>query len=369
MTERDQTEASGPVPEAAAEAAATAGAESRRAPRRLIYGLAALSIFLAGLAAWPIAAPYISPSGRVPPAELGALAARLKALEARPAPAAPDLAPLTQGLADEAAARAKAVDALAARLSALEGDVKTLPRGDEAPGGDFETLAKRLKAVEGNLAETALDAAELERAATAGRTAEAAVKALEARLAALEKGLGDSREARRRQGMVLALGQLALAVEAGRPYADELARFAGLAGDHPGIEAARQALAAEAARGVPTLAELRRRFQSLPADIVRAGAEPAAEGWLGRAAARLKALVTVRRVGEVAGEATDAIVARAEVRLAEGDLKAALAEIKALKGAAAETAAGWRRAAEARLAAEAALSALQARAVALVGQG
>ena len=67
----------------------------------------------------------------------------------------------------------------------------------------------------------------------------------------------------------------------------------------------------------------------------------------------LSNLVTIRRApGMVAGDDPDAILARAEFNLQAGDLTAAVAEMQALDGAAAETATGWVADAEARLAAE-----------------
>jgi hypothetical protein len=71
-------------------------------------------------------------------------------------------------------------------------------------------------------------------------------------------------------------------------------------------------------------------------------------------------LVTVRSVGaDAEGSDADARVARAEARLADGDLAGAVAEIEGLEGPAAEAAAGWLERARARLAAEQALASLQ----------
>ena len=62
-------------------------------------------------------------------------------------------------------------------------------------------------------------------------------------------------------------------------------------------------------------------------------------------------------------------VARAEVRLSQGDLAAAVTELEGLKGPAAATAGPWLADARARLAVDQVLSALQAAAVTRLGAG
>jgi hypothetical protein len=80
-------------------------------------------------------------------------------------------------------------------------------------------------------------------------------------------------------------------------------------------------------------------------------------------------LVTVRPVGaDVAGESAAARVARAEAALAEGDLARAVAELEPLEGAADGAAASWLAQAHERLAAQAALAALQDRATRLLSE-
>ena len=76
-------------------------------------------------------------------------------------------------------------------------------------------------------------------------------------------------------------------------------------------------------------------------------------------------MVTIRRVGEGAeqGEGALAVIARAESRLAAGDLAAASAALDGLDGAPAKSFDGWRKAAAARAAADAAIARLSRRAV------
>ena len=76
-------------------------------------------------------------------------------------------------------------------------------------------------------------------------------------------------------------------------------------------------------------------------------------------------MVTVRRVGEGAeeGEGALAAIARAENRLAAGDLAAAAAALEGLEGAPASVFGEWRAAAKARAAADVAIARLSRRAV------
>lgn len=353
--------------------------ESRNASLNLVRGLVVLVVFLAGLALWPIAARYLpaSWSGRGGlesrlDARLAPLDARIARLEAKLAKLAGresvDLAPLRDALAAERKARGDGLARLQRRLDDLDKRLQALPAEASPSAEALTALDARMEGVEGELATLRGRVEETGHLAAAIGTANDQLGALEARLSALERKAAEAGASGRRYGLVLAVGQLAAAVDAGRAFRDALDRLSGLGGDDAEIAAALAALAPHADRGVATLAALRRRFQPLAGAIVRAGAAPAADGWLAQAARRLESLVTVRRTGEVAGTATDAVVARAEVRLQEGDLAGALAELKGLDGAAADAAASWRQAAQARLDAEAAVKRLQARAIAMLGQ-
>ena len=128
-----------------------------------------------------------------------------------------------------------------------------------------------------------------------------------------------------------------------------------------------EALRPAAASGVPTLAALRSSFDAVANQIVHAAQAPEGDGLLEQAAGNLMSLVTVRPVGaDVEGDSAVARVARAEAALEDGDLAAAVAELEALDGAAAEAAAPWLAEARPRLAAEAALHTLQERATLLL---
>ena len=71
-------------------------------------------------------------------------------------------------------------------------------------------------------------------------------------------------------------------------------------------------------------------------------------------------LITFRRVGNLKGDSPDALIARAEIRVAEGNLDAALAEIAALPPKGRSELADWSKSARQRLRIERAIHALRA---------
>ena len=91
-------------------------------------------------------------------------------------------------------------------------------------------------------------------------------------------------------------------------------------------------------------------------------------GWVGQTLDRVGSLVTVRRTGDISGQSPEAVVARAEVRLQEGDLAGAVAEMTALEGQMPANDA-WLVRARLRLTAERALDALNAGLAAIGGAG
>lgn len=158
-----------------------------------------------------------------------------------------------------------------------------------------------------------------------------------------------------RAALVLAVGRLRDAARAGRPFPgawEAVTRLGVDASAHP-------AIAEAAAKGVPSVEELAARFPGVANDTLTADLTGEDDSWVGGAMRRLGSLVSVRRTGEIEGDSIEARVARAEQRVASGDLEAALAELEGLQGEAAQAVADWRGAAERRLALDKAVTALQ----------
>ncbi len=182
------------------------------------------------------------------------------------------------------------------------------------------------------------------------------VDEMEARLATLEAKKDDP-DAAARAALGLALANLARAAETKSPFRSELDAVASFLPNEPELTS----LDAAAAAGVATRANLKERFPALVPSVFEAERRARGDGLWARFLANARSLVTVRRTGEIAGEDTEAVIARMEERLKADDLAGAVAEGKALKGAAAEAAKPWLAEASARVETETLLRTLSAR--------
>jgi uroporphyrinogen-III synthase len=300
---------------------------------------------------------------------------------------APDLTPLTK------------------RLDALEQEIATLRAAGQqqaptTPGPDLSALSEKVAALEAKLAAlptqpasdaqppangAAADTAAIDKLSQENAALRSDVAALKAQLAAIDQALTARGQDAGGVAFALAVGNLGGALTTARPFAAELTALTELAGKDPALAAQVKAvtapLAARAAVGVPTLVELQSRFPAAARAIVDA-AKPAPAavensesqswyerplGWLSSAGQWLSSQVSVRPVGEVAGDDPGARVARAEVRLSENNLAAAVKELEGLSGSAAAAAGAWLGDARARLAVDQVVSALQAAAVTRLG--
>lgn len=253
----------------------------------------------------PLPAPSVDPAIATAKAEadqnaalLRQLSQRLAALEARPAPAAPDLGPVEQQLG----ALAKTTADLTQHVAALD------KAAQQQPATDPKNTA-----------------------------------------------------------LALVLLQIRAAVDTGRPFDVEYQALVALSHDHPDIAAAAQPLAEPAASGVASRAVLAERLRQLAPQIATARPPPKAT-WKSQIVARLRALVTIRRIDDGEGQTpAEAAVETAQHDLASGDLAGAVAALSALSGPNAAAAEPWLKMAKARLAVEAALRQTEAALTAMLG--
>jgi hypothetical protein len=117
------------------------------------------------------------------------------------------------------------------------------------------------------------------------------------------------------------------------------------------------------------VSELEARFPGTVRAVLNAERAASDDSLWQRFYSNARKLVTVRRTGEVAGEDTDAVLARMEERVKRGDLAAALVQAKELKGAAAEAAKPWIDDAQARVTVDTQLAALTADVTKRLAQG
>jgi hypothetical protein len=329
------------------------------APARSALWLAALlALVIAGVLLSPFWAPAVAPllpwggEPEVSAKDWAALAARLDAIEKRPAPQIPDFGPI-----------ASAESALARRVDQLEAARNASQETEAAVAANrkgLQQLEERLGAIETQSASRAAgeDAQRQKLQQEVAKLGTVAAN-LDDRSSAIERQLQAQGGAERTDAALLvALLQMREAVEQARPFPAEYAAFIALAHDQPDLVAAAEPLAHAAQDGVPGRLALSRRLSEL-AGRIASPAPPSAAGWGAQALARLRALVTIRRVDGASPNGLEAAVSDAERALARGDLGDAVAELDRLTSANAEAAAPWLQMARQRLVVETALAHLQ----------
>jgi len=265
-----------------------------------------------------------------PPPPDPALASRLAAMEAATKSLNDSLAALTRRNDDAAAA---AQNALAqAKAASTAADAAKSAAQTSVARGDLDALTARIAALESTI-KTLAD--ELKH----------------------ETATADDRAAR----LAVAAEALRAAVERGAPYQAELAAVKSL-GAEPSATAPLEAFAAA---GVPAARALAHELASLiPA--LRQAAEPASSdsSFLSRLESNAQRLVRITPVDAPPGDEPASVVTRINVDAAHADIAAALADIAKLPDAAKPLAAAWVEKAQARNAAIAASRKLAADALA-----
>ena len=277
--------------------------------------------------------------------QLAALDGRLATIEAQPAAAS---LPENLATADD--------------LRRVEGEIAALSGGADATAN----LAAELKDLDARLAALGDNAIAGAEAATATATAlgglSGEVAAIEASLEEIRAAIDDLKARNADQDALLwsAVGALRDAMRYAGPFSEQLADVSRLAGERAEFLEALAELKPLADSGVASLGELQRAFPAAAREIVAAGYGDGDDGVLGDVLNRVSQIVTVRPVGDVDKDdkSPGAIVARAEGLLDQGDLAAALEELKGLPEGAGKAADTWSQRAQQRIAADAAITRL-----------
>jgi hypothetical protein len=249
---------------------------------------------------------------------LGALGRRVDQLESA---AKPDLGPIRAGMQQ-----------VEQRLAAIETQSASRIASETAASKDMQQELSRLGKVEGDLADR--------------------VAALEREAQSQEKP-----ELRADGMMALLLGQMREAIEQARPFPAEFGAFIKLARGSD-LAAGAQPLAEPARNGVASRAVLVKGLAELAGRM--AASDPAVKSdWREQTLARLRGLVTIRRIDDSSHTGSNGAVGAAQAALARGDLAGAVAALEPLTGADAEAARPWLLMARELLAAETALDHVQ----------
>jgi hypothetical protein len=233
----------------------------------------------------------------------------------------------------------EALNALNAKIAEIESRIASIgPGADGASSQDIAALGERIAAAEA-LAKSATDA---------GSAVDSRIGALEQSISALSTKV-DAQAGQPKIALAIAASALKAAIERGSPFQPEIATFAAIAPDAPGLADLR----AYAENGVATRADLVAETEAAAqAMIAAANPPPANAGFFERLLSSAESLVSVRPIGAVEGAGVPETVARMEVALQAGDLAKAAAEFETLPEAAKAAGAPFAERIKARLAAE-----------------
>ena len=253
---------------------------------------------------------------------------------------------LNEAAAGDGTADPAAVAAIDDRFAALETTIAEL--GDGSAGADPAVTEglDEMRAAQSGL-QTAVSELQSQTSAQ--------MSELTARIDAIEQGQSDLAarldEPDRQIDLARAIAGAGLksAIDRGGSFMTELEAFASVAPDDPAVPELRDL----AASGVPSRSRLIEQFPEA-ANAAIAAAEPVdpEAGLVDRLMSSAMSVVKVRQVGDVEGDSAEAITARAEARLMDGDLDAALAEWNQLPEASRAAASGFGEALTARARAE-----------------
>ena len=162
---------------------------------------------------------------------------------------------------------------------------------------------------------------------------------LSALAARVDKLQTDQRRVAQASAEALAAADVSEAAQGSLAFADQLARLDRLLPDSPDL----RILRALAQTGAPSRAALAREFAPL-ADraAVASRTPPAGSSVLARAAHVLAAIFTLRRIDRLNGNDPDAVLARAQRRVDDGDIEGAQKELAALPPAGQRALLAWR---------------------------
>lgn len=185
----------------------------------------------------------------------------------------------------------------------------------------------------------------------------AEITALQDRVAALEAGQTRTVNA---AAAALAAASLAEATQGSGPFDAELAALERLMP----LSAEVRALKPFAEGGAPSRAALAAEFDAAAAKASIAARGPGETGgFLARLRHALSSIVTIRQVGSTTGAAPDAVLARADAAVAEGDIAGALTLLRDLPPPATQAMAPWQSRALQRVAVDRQVAAIRSRAI------
>lgn len=234
-------------------------------------------------------------------------------------------------------------------LQPLETRIATLEKGTGDGGGAATGNPETVSKLEGDVTRLSTELAALREAIA--RTTEAVSSTesqLTERIAAAEQKLDEPRSDVE-MARAVAASALKTAIDRGGPYLAELEAFASIAPDDPSVSGLRE----HAAVGVAARSDLVRDFQPTADAILDAVHQPDGDqGIFNRLMSSATSAIRVRPVGSIEGDTPEAVVARIENKLQNGDFKGAQIEWQTLPEAGQAAAAEYKRKLDTRVTVE-----------------
>ena len=247
---------------------------------------------------------------------------------------------LKQAVANLAANPASTDDsALEKRIAALETAASAPATGASADPAAVDALNQKIAELTGQVDQLRSTIAQsFEQQTTNGAD-------IAKRLDEAEKKLNEPREDVA-VAQAIAAAALKAAIDRGGPFLAELDTFAGVSPDDPAVAD----LKTFAETGIPSRSELVREAPDVATAIVEAVNQPDPnQSWSDRLMSSAKSLVTVRPVGNIEGESVEAIAARMEDKVKNGDLPGASAEWNNLPAIGKQASSAFKQSLEARI--------------------
>ncbi len=192
----------------------------------------------------------------------------------------------------------------------------------------------------------------------------------EKNIGALEKKLENYRNERLAIGktsgnsvaraFLVGVGQLRSATKTGKPFLEELESLGAINIGKEAKNIIDKKLRGDSAKGIATFSQLRFGFQKIAGKVVSSSKiEIDEEDLVSQIFSRISDSVTWRKTSQLIGTGAEAIVARAEENLIQGDLESAVNELESLEPKAKLILGDWLQAAKKHIAVNKAVSSLQ----------
>ena len=192
----------------------------------------------------------------------------------------------------------------------------------------------------------------------------------EKNIGALEKKLENYRNERLAIGktsgntvaraFLVGVGQLRLAIKTGKPFVEELKSLEAINIGEEAKYIIEKKLRDESTKGITKFSEIRLSFQRIAGKVVsNSKIEIDEEDLVTQIFSRISDSVTWRKTSQLIGTGVEAIVARAEDNLIQGDLESAINELESLEPKAKLILGDWLQAAKKHITANKAVSSLQ----------